>query len=75
MGPDMVADELNRLDRCGNRRISHFEHGDACLLTLAFIAVPIHRASTRVTRGQESEGASTLVLMFLTVGKVLRLSG
>lgn len=63
MCPDMIAHARNRTARLVNGDIYRFEPGQAFLLPLPCITVPVDRASTGGNGGKELERARPLVLM------------
>jgi hypothetical protein len=71
--PDMITDEMNGLNVCGNLLVSRFEKAHAFLLALAFITVSIDLAGPGVIRGEEIERPGAFVLMLGAVGNVLGL--
>ena len=72
---DMIADEMNRTDVGINFYMNRFQKGDAFLLPLAFITVPIDLARTGVTGGKEIQSPGALVFMLTPVRNVLWLVG
>jgi hypothetical protein len=52
MCADMIADEMNRLDRGDNLRVPRFQKGDEFLLTLARVTWPQDDSRTGIDGGQ-----------------------
>lgn len=65
---DVVADEVNRLDRLGDLRFEMLEKGDKFLLSLAPVTLPVNASSPRVEPGEQVQGALSTVLVFDPVG-------
>jgi hypothetical protein len=68
---DVIAGEMNRTDVGINFYVQHFPKGDAFLLSLAFITVPIDLARTGVKGRKEIQTPDALVLMLAPVRNVL----
>ena len=73
MRTDIVTHEMDGADGLVNLRLPHRQHGDEFPLPLAFITVPIDVTRTGVKGGKQSERPSTLLLVLVPVGNVLRL--
>ncbi len=73
MRTDMVTHPMNRPDVLGNLLIQVFKEGDAFLLSLADITLPIDSVGPGIEGRKEVEGARACRLVLIPVGQVLRL--
>jgi hypothetical protein len=75
MGADMIAYEMNRLDRGDKRRVHLFQQGEAFLWTLARVTWPTDDSRTGSAGGTERQGPPALLCMLIAGGPIPRVSG